>query len=592
MEKLDDNVSHDLNSLIFVVNGDQAVGKSTVLAAAAEAAQAGYALLYHTFDADSPNTCELRGAAENNIQSMMSRICLAFGNDEIKRKIIQTLKPTAASDFKSETVNILKDMMTNRKFSNSFSGPNVVCLIIDSLDKSFENTGGDSAADIFLRCFTFPWPSHIRVIVSCSSVEFVNRVLEQIGSPLPQPPASPVRQLQSATDALHPSLLQLKRLERSSLEKIVSKILSRYNKVLSPAQMDALLNNPGSNNLTWLTLACEELRVFGVFETLTRHIERLPSDVSSLVALQLNRLEAATSSYAAERDVLVRRIRDVLLLTLMSHRGLREDELRYILWFDLSPDQGSQAQSLSYADWAEVYSWTRPFLTYVGESGSNGKTRIVIRNSVIKDAIRLYYTRELSDGELTSIPLLPLRAYTLRLAQYFKKCTDIKRYYEEYPFQVLACNDKKAIFEMITEARMVGVDYTMKMRLMNAIRCQSMIIPLNNVPKPEVMCITCSMKSTFNKNRLNRLSCCLCGLCTFSTVGTIAGKANVTLSPGEKYAYKCRVHNSDAWSMVPTVLRPKCFVCKTMFDPAVQYPVLMCQACSVGRLLCSHTSSS
>ena len=140
---------------------------------------------------------------------------------------------------------------------------------------------------------------------------------------------------------------------------------------------------------------------------------------------------------------------------------------------------------------------------------------------------------------------------------------------------------------------MVGVDFTTKLRLMNSIRCQSPIISQNNVPKPEVMCINCSMKSTFNKSKLNRMSCCLCGLNIFTVVGTIAGKATLSsLSPGEKNAYKCRMHNSDAWSMMSTGLRPKCFVCKMTFDPAIQFPVLMCQTCSLGQLRCSHTVSS
>ena len=38
-------------------------------------------------------------------------------------------------------------------------------------------------------------------------------------------------------------------------------------KVLSQEQLTALLDNQGSVNLRWLILACEELRVFGVFET-------------------------------------------------------------------------------------------------------------------------------------------------------------------------------------------------------------------------------------------------------------------------------------------------------------------------------------
>ena len=43
--------------------------------------------------------------------------------------------------------------------------------------------------------------------------------------------------------------------------------------------MDALLEKQGSSNPLWLTLACEELRVFGKFEMLLDKINSLPDDL-------------------------------------------------------------------------------------------------------------------------------------------------------------------------------------------------------------------------------------------------------------------------------------------------------------------------
>ena len=60
-------------------------------------------------------------------------------------------------------------------------------------------------------------------------------------------------------------------------------ILSQYNKRLDDQQMTALLQKEGSSNPLWLTLACEELRVFGKFEMLLEKIHSLPDDLIKYV---------------------------------------------------------------------------------------------------------------------------------------------------------------------------------------------------------------------------------------------------------------------------------------------------------------------
>lgn len=54
--------------------------------------------------------------------------------------------------------------------------------------------------------------------------------------------------------------------------------------------MKLLMASPGASNPLWLSLACEELRVFGVFETITRHIKSLPATIKELLQLTINRL--------------------------------------------------------------------------------------------------------------------------------------------------------------------------------------------------------------------------------------------------------------------------------------------------------------
>lgn len=63
-------------------------------------------------------------------------------------------------------------------------------------------------------------------------------------------------------------------------------------KKLDAEQMKLLIYSEGASSPLWLSLSCEELRVFGVFETITRHIVNLPSTLKELLKFIMNRLTA------------------------------------------------------------------------------------------------------------------------------------------------------------------------------------------------------------------------------------------------------------------------------------------------------------
>lgn len=56
--------------------------------------------------------------------------------------------------------------------------------------------------------------------------------------------------------------------------------------------MDLLISLDGATNPLWLSLSCEELRVFGVFERVTDHIKSLPDSLQGLLNFILKRLVA------------------------------------------------------------------------------------------------------------------------------------------------------------------------------------------------------------------------------------------------------------------------------------------------------------
>ena len=49
----------------------------------------------------------------------------------------------------------------------------------------------------------------------------------------------------------------------------------KYNKVLDVDQMFGLLAKPSSCNPLWLAVACEEIRVYGLFRTVKEKIDSL-----------------------------------------------------------------------------------------------------------------------------------------------------------------------------------------------------------------------------------------------------------------------------------------------------------------------------
>lgn len=111
-------------------------------------------------------------------------------------------------------------------------------------------------------------------------------------------------------------------LGKTSRQAIVENILQTYNKRLDDEQMTVLLDKVGSSNPLWLTLACEELRVYGKFETLINKIESLPDDLISLEEIVFERFEGEAGGELMKACVCMLEV---------SRHGLLETELLALL---------------------------------------------------------------------------------------------------------------------------------------------------------------------------------------------------------------------------------------------------------------------
>ncbi|EDV25203.1 uncharacterized protein TRIADDRAFT_25733 [Trichoplax adhaerens] len=86
-------------------------------------------------------------------------------------------------------------------------------------------------------------------------------------------------------------------LDLSSRREIVDQVLTKFNKRLDPTQMDLLLSKEASANPLWLSIACEELRVFGLFSKVTEMIKGLADGLLELLEQVLTRFEEESGGH-------------------------------------------------------------------------------------------------------------------------------------------------------------------------------------------------------------------------------------------------------------------------------------------------------
>nr|XP_054748224.1 TPR repeat-containing protein DDB_G0287407-like isoform X1 [Lytechinus pictus] len=244
-------------------------------------------------------------------------------------------------------------------------------------------------------------------------------------------------------------------LDMESREAIVRETLGNYNKKLDEEQMANLLGKESSQNPLWLSVACEELRVFGLFSKVTDKINKLADGLLNLLAQVFDRFEEENGG-----ELLIA----TLCLLECSNTGLLETELLTILgdednlmpkssWFD-SGAGGEKKDSrekkekdigpLSAHKWARVFRALKPFLRPFGESGEG---RLDFYHRSLSKAVRKKYLK-LGNGEDDQ------KKYTwwhTKLANFFERVTSVERKCEEYPFHLSVIKDERRLATFLSD---------------------------------------------------------------------------------------------------------------------------------------------
>jgi len=162
-------------------------------------------------------------------------------------------------------------------------------------------------------------------------------------------------------------------------KQLVQGVLAQYHKKLDDHPMNdqlrVLLKKTDAARPLYLTVACEELRVFGVYEQLTEKIKSLPPQIPKLYDEVLSRIETDHGRALVSQ---------ALSLIACSRGGLRQDELLRVLKRDCDET------ALPHAVWAALQLALRVFVRG-GESDAVEADTIDFIHAQFKAAVQKRY---------------------------------------------------------------------------------------------------------------------------------------------------------------------------------------------------------
>ena len=256
-------------------------------------------------------------------------------------------------------------------------------------------------------------PSNISIIVSCLPSDCLDILKER-----------------KTTN--HISVTKLTDEDRN---EIISQTLGKYQKKLTNNQNQLLLSKKGTDNPLFLTMACEELRIFGDFDRLEQKIKDIADDVPSFLDQILSRLE---NEYGKEL------VQTTLGLLQSSRFGLLEEEL-----LEMNPN-------LSRYQWGEFFLSIKFYLRPIG--GSN--------NEKILDFFHRQFAKAVEKRYITQNEQLHIKLNEI-LANYFLSkispggirsfngSSEYSRGYSEVIYHLFHSNQKNSIEILLTSLHFI-----------------------------------------------------------------------------------------------------------------------------------------
>ncbi|KAM4049079.1 telomerase protein component 1-like [Anomaloglossus baeobatrachus] len=338
------------------------------------------------------------------------------------------------------------------------------------------------------------------------------------------------------TSALHsmPSsnCLELDLLSLDAARNLVVLYLSHYSKILSAEQLHELLQKSSATNPLWISLACEELRVYGVFEMLTKKIIELSDTLQGLLESIIQRLVQEDHSS---------RVKKLLCLLHCCQEGVAEQHLQGVM----SSLEG--VSEIPTMDWASL----RRALSCLLRVGRDHRGRDMLNffhGSVAKAVDQCLLSPDNSQN-----------TYLVSLADYYEyNCTDNSTVVHQLP-QLLkkATLNNRLVNFMRKDPRAHAIQAHTRARYLKGLQC-TQVCRDGFLRSKAMICGMCSMKvGSFGQLFMNKQSCVLCGM-------------HVTIMGRE--AFLCPQHYRVGIT--------ECLICKLpiLGHPAPS-PALLCHMC-------------
>ncbi|XP_071981474.1 telomerase protein component 1-like isoform X2 [Engystomops pustulosus] len=328
------------------------------------------------------------------------------------------------------------------------------------------------------------------------------------------------------------NILDLDLLSLDAAQSLAVQYLSRYCKILSSEQLHELLQKSSSTNPLWISLACEELRVYGVFEMLTKKIVELADTLQGLLESIIQRLVQEDDSNRVEK---------ILCLLHCCQEGIAEQDLKGAM---SSLEGVSEIPTMHWASLRRTLS----SLLRVGRDYRGRDTLSFFHGSVAKAV----------DQCLLS-PKNSHHVYLISLADYYEyNCTDTSTVVYQLPrlLQEAMINSRLVNF-LRTDPRARTIQAHTRAQYLKGLRCTN--VCRNGFPRSQAMiCGMCSMKTgAFGQLFVNKQSCVLCGV-------------HVAIMGRE--AFLCPQH-----SRIGTT---ECLICKSpILGHPPASPALLCHMC-------------
>ncbi|KAM5191660.1 telomerase protein component 1-like [Mantella aurantiaca] len=329
-----------------------------------------------------------------------------------------------------------------------------------------------------------------------------------------------------------PCCLYLDLLPTDTAQSLVIMYLSRYSKTLSSEQLHQLLGKSSSANPLWLSLACEELRVFGVFEMLTKKIIGFPDSLQGLLGNIIQRL------VQEDQHNLVKKL---LCLLHCCQVGVLERDLQGAM---SSLDGGVELPAVHWASLRRTLS----SLLRVGRDYRGRDTISFFHGSVVQAVEQCLLSSDNSRGQ-----------YLLGFADYYEhKCKDDSTVVYHLPRLLQEARLNGRLVEFLRkDPRARSIQAHTRAQYLKTLRCFHMC--RDGFPRSAAMiCGMCTFKiGAFGQLFPNKQSCVLCG-----THVAIMGKE----------AFLCPQHNRFG--------RSECLVCKLpIFGVPPPSPAVLCHMC-------------